>query len=285
MIFCAPTIKGLERYQGKGVELRTADFNDESTLTKSFDGADVVILISMPFVGPRRRDAHKRAIDACVKAGVDKIVYTSIVGAGDKNIDTYEVNDHVWTEAYIKSQPIHYLFMRDSQYAEAMVSNFLFAADNTGGVLANNMGEGKMAFISRDDCAVAAAYAAMSDWQDRVVDVNGPELLTIGEYLKIASDVTGKKVIYKYINDDEQYAFFDSIGVPITTEEMWADSAKSFPFCSDGMVTFGRAIRLNQMATFTDDFEKLVGRKPLSVKQIFEDINNHLIGEKTSTEK
>lgn len=285
MIFCAPTIKGLERYQGKGVELRTADFNDESTLTKSFDGADVVILISMPFVGPRRRDAHKRAIDACVKAGVDKIVYTSIVGAGDKNINTYEVNDHVWTKAYIKSQPIHYLFMRDSQYAEAMVSNFLFAADNTGGVLANNMGEGKMAFISRDDCAVAAAYAAMSDWQDRIVDVNGPELLTIGEYLKIASDVTGKKVIYKYINDDEQYAFFDSIGVPRTTEEMWADSAKSFPFCSDGMVTFGRAIRLNQMATFTDDFEKLVGRKPLSVKQIFEDINNHLIGERTSTEK
>ena len=117
------------------------------------------------------------------------------------------------------------------------------------------------------------------------MDVNGPELLTIGEYLKIASDVTGKKVIYKYINDDEQYAFFDSIGVPRTTEEMWADSAKSFPFCSDGMVTFGRAIRLNQMATFTDDFEKLVGRQPLSVKQIFEDINNHLIGERTSTEK
>ncbi len=104
LIFCAPTNQGLEKYQGKGIELRTADFNDESTLAKSFDGADVVILISMPFVGPRRRDAHKRAIDACVKAGVNKIVYTSIVGAGDKNINTYEVNDHVWTEAYIKSQ-------------------------------------------------------------------------------------------------------------------------------------------------------------------------------------
>ena len=58
--------------------------------------------------------------------------------------------------------------MRDSQYAEAMVSNYINANTNTGNVLAKNMGQGKMAYISRDDCAIAAAYAAMSDWADRV---------------------------------------------------------------------------------------------------------------------
>ena len=174
--------------------------------------------------------------------------------------------------------------MRDSQYAEAMVSNYVNALENTGGVLANNMGDGKMAFISRDDCAAAAAYAAMSDWSDRVVDVNGPELLTIADYLAIASDVTGRKVTYRYIDDEEQYAFFDSIGVPRITEDIWADTAKNFPFCSDGMVSFGRAIRLGQMATFTDDFEQLVGRKPMSVRDIFEHMDEHLIGTRTSTE-
>ena len=149
---------------------------------------------------------------------MDKLVYTSIVGAGEDDIDTYEVNDHVWTEAYISEQPIHHLFLRDSQYAEAMVSYFVDALENTGGVLSNNMGEGRMAFISRDDCAVAAAHAAMSDWTDRVIDVNGPELLTIGEYLAIASEVTGKKVTYEYIDDDALYAFFDSIGARTSTE-------------------------------------------------------------------
>lgn len=117
-----------------------------------------------------------------------------------------------------------------------------------------------------------------------MIDVNGPELLTIAEYLAIASDVTGQKVTYEYIDDDAQYAFFDSIGVPRTTEDMWADTAKNFPFCSDGMVTFGRAIRLNQMATFTNDFEELVGRKPISVREIFEHMDEHLIGSRTSTE-
>lgn len=283
LIFTAPTEKGLEAYQNLGVETRAADFNSED-LSKAFEGADTMILISMPFVGPKRRAAQKKALDAAVKAGVNRLVYTSIVGAGEKDIDTYEVNDHVWFEAYVKEQPIHYLFMRDSQYAEAMVSNYVNAYENTGNVLANNMGQGKMAFISRDDCALAAACAAMSDWQDRVVDVNGPELLTIGEYIDIANQVTGHNVKYVEISDQEQYDFFDSIGVPRTTEEMWAQTATNFPFCSDGMVTFGRAIRLGQMSTFTDDFEKLTGQKPLTVRQMFEDMENHLIGSRTSTD-
>ncbi len=284
LIFTAPTEKGLEAYKDQGVELRVADFNDEEGLVRAFTGADTMILISMPFVGPKRRAAHKRALDAAVKAGVNKLVYTSIVGAGEKDIDTYEVNDHVWFEAYVKEQPIHYLFLRDSQYAEAMVSNYINAYENTGNVLANNMGSGKMAFISRDDCAEAAACAAMSDWTDRVIDVNGAELLTIGEYIAIANEVTGHNVKYVEIDDEQQYAFFDSIGVPRTTEDMWAQTATNFPFCSDGMVTFGRAIRLGQMSTFTDDFEKLTGRKPITVRQIFENMNEHLIGSRTSTD-
>ncbi len=284
LVFAAPTQKGLEKYQELDVETRVADFNNPEKLEEAFKGVDTVILISMPFVGPKRRKTHKTAIDAAVKANVNRIVYTSIVGAGEEDIDTYEVNDHVWSEAYMKEQPIHYLFLRDSQYAEAMVSNFINAVENTNGILANNMGEGQMAFISRDDCALAAACAAMSDWQDRVIDVNGPELLTIGEYLAIASEVTGKKVEYQYIDDETQYAFFDSIGVPRTTEDMWAQTASNFPFCSDGMVTFGRAIRLGQMATFTNDFEELTGQKPMTVKEIFENIEEHTIGSRTSTD-
>lgn len=284
LVFAAPIEKGLEKYKDVDVEKRIADFNDEEGLVKAFTGIDTMVLISMPFVGPKRRAAQKRALDAAVKAGVNRLVYTSIVGAGEPDIDTYEVNDHVWFEAYVKEQPIHYLFLRDSQYAEAMVSNYINAYTNTDNVLANNMADGKMAYISRDDCAVACAYAAMSDWQDRVIDVNGAELLTIGEYIAIANDVTGHDVKYVAISDDEQYAFFDSIGVPRTTDDMWAQTATNFPFCSDGMVTFGRAIRQNQMAVLTDDFEKLTGRKPLTVREIFEHMDDHLIGSRTSTE-
>ena len=283
LIFTAPTEKGLSGFREMGIETKIADYNSDK-LSDTFAGADTMILISMPFVGPRRRSAQKRALDAAVKAGVKRLVYTSIVGAGDKDIDTYEVNDHIWFEEYVRKQPIHYLFMRNSQYVEAMISRYILAYQNLNNTVETNMGEGKMAFISRDDCAFAAAYAAMSDWEDRVVNVNGPELLSLAEFVAIGNAVTGHNVKYVPITDEQQYEFFDSIGVPRTTEEMWAQTAAGFPFCSDGMVTFGRAIRLGQMAVFTDDFEKLTGRKPLSVKAVFEDMEHHMIGERTSTD-
>lgn len=69
----------------------------------------------MPFVGPKRVAAHKAAVDALKEAKINRVFYTSIVGAGEKDINTYEVNDHVFTEAYIKESGLHYLFLRNSQ--------------------------------------------------------------------------------------------------------------------------------------------------------------------------
>lgn len=68
LIFTAPTEKGLEQYKKMGIETRIADFNSEN-LSDAFKGADTMILISMPFVGPKRRAAQKTALDAAVKAG------------------------------------------------------------------------------------------------------------------------------------------------------------------------------------------------------------------------
>ena len=89
-----------------------------------------------------------------------------------------------------------------------MVSSYVNAYENTDNVLAINMGNGKMAFVSRDDCALACACAAMSDLEDQVIDVNGPELLTVGQYVQIANEVTGHNVKYVEITDEQMYAFF-----------------------------------------------------------------------------
>jgi hypothetical protein len=90
-----------------------------------------------------------------------------------------------------------------------------------------------------------------------------------------------KKIVYKYIDDDEMYAFFDSIHIPRKMEGDWSKADPTFPFCSDGMVTFGIAIRKDQMSYCTNDFEMLTGKKPLSIREMFEDIENHRIGGRT----
>lgn len=284
LVFTSPQAEKLVAYAAAGVETRTADFNHADALSSVFTGIDVMILISMPFVGQRRRDAHRNALDAAVRAGVQKIVYTSGAGAGCKDIDAYEINDHVWFEKYIMSQPIHYLILRNSQYAEAMISSYLFAHESNHDILSNNMGEGKMALISRNDCAKAAAAAAMSDREDRVLEVNGSQLLSVGEFVEIGNAVTGFSVRYKAISDEENYRIFDAMGVPRKTEGTWSGDGMKFPYCSDGMISFGRALRKGQMAILTDDFKKLTGDEPMPVKEMFENIINYQVGERSSVD-
>ena len=59
LIFTAPTKNGLEKYQAMGIETRIADFNNAEKLTEAFKDADTVILISMPFVGPKKSKLHE----------------------------------------------------------------------------------------------------------------------------------------------------------------------------------------------------------------------------------
>ena len=281
LIFTAPTEKGLAKYQAQGIETRVTDFNDPDSLAKAFAGAKKVLLISMPFVGEKRRQAHKNVIDACLASGVKQIVYTSLVNASDPTNPSIEKLDHAWTESYVENTDLDYIFLRNSQYAEAMISNYFAMAET--GVLANNQADGKMAYISRQDCATAAAYAMASDLEHSILNINGPELMTISDFVAIGNEATGKTVKYQAVSDEEDYAIFDKMGVPRTTDGKFKKGS-SAPFSSDGMVTFGKAIREGKMSTHSDDFFKLTDQQPRTVKTMFENAAEYQIGARHSVD-
>ena len=56
---------------------------------------------------------------------------------------------------------------------------------------------------------------------------------------------------------------FDAMGVPRTTDGHFEKGSEA-PYSSDGMVTFGQAIREGKMDVWTDDFQKLTGQQPLT---------------------
>lgn len=263
----APTVEGTSRYRDAGVETAVTNFNDTAGLTAAFEGAEKVLVISMPFVGPKRRAAHRNAVDACIAAGVSQIVYVSLVNATDPLNPSIEKIDHAWTEAYIQASGIDYVFLRNSQYAEAMITAYF--ASLPQGEMANNAGEGRMSFISRRDCATAAAYALANRFlHTEVLNINGAQSLTMAEFAAIGNDVTGNDLTFRELTDEENYAVFDAMGVPRTTDGEFQDGS-SAPFSSEGMVTFGQAIREGKMAVHTDDFRMLTGRRPITVHDMF----------------
>lgn len=285
LVFTAPQKDKLQKYADLGIEVAEANFNHPDELAEIFKNADKVLLISMPFVGPKRRAAHKNCIDACIKGNVKQIIYTSIMDASNTMNPSVEQKDHSFTESYIQRNDLDYIFLRNSQYAEAMVSAYDQAIRETNSVLSNNMGQGKMAFISRKDCALAATHALINQRLHReVLNINGLELLTIEEFIQIGNEATGNNVKYNELTSEEVYQFFDAMGVPRTTDgEIAKDTA--YQYSSDGMVTFGDAIREGFFSIKTNDFVELTGHKPISVRHMFENIDDFQIGNRVSTDE
>lgn len=282
LIFCGYNPDSLKKYADMGIETHVTNFNNPDGLKEAFQNAEVVALISMPFVGVKRQNAHKNCVDAAKAAGVRQIVYTSLVNADDETNPSVEKKDHIYTEKYIQEQGLDYQFMRNSQYAEAMVTNY-FTYAKMNAPLTNSQGDGLMAYISRKDCAKAVAYALhrSNEFSKKVWNINGLELMTISTFCAIGDVSTGNHVPFVNVTDEENYQIWNAMGVPRTTDGVFLKDSEA-PFSSDGMVTFAQAIREGKMDIHTKDFTELTGATPISVRYMFDHQEEFQIGERHS---
>ena len=72
-----------------------------------------------------------------------------------------------------------------------------------------------MAYISRKDCAKAVAYALhrSGEFTQKVWDINGPELMTITQFIEIGNESTGNNLTFQNVTDEENYQIWDAMGV------------------------------------------------------------------------
>lgn len=175
--------------------------------------------------------------------------------------------------------------MRNSQYAEAMITNY-FTYAHMNAPLTNSQGDGLMAYISRKDCAKALAYALhrSNEFHHKVWNINGLELMTISTFCAIGDVSTGNHVPFVNVTDEENYQIWDAMGVPRTTDGVFQKDSEA-PFSSDGMVTFAQAIREGKMDIHTKDFAELTGDTPISVRYMFDHQEEFQIGERHSQDK
>lgn len=260
---------GLKAFADRGVHVRYADFAEPDSLEAAFAGAERMLLVSTAQVGSRI-GFHRTAIDAARRAGVRYLAYTSIVGAGIEENDAVVCVEHRATEAMLRESGLRWNVLRDSQYAQA-VAYFIAPGAVALGQMVGAWGEGTVGFVSRDDCAAAAVGALLGrGTDDRAYEITGPEQLTYRQVAALVSEISGTDVAYVPISDEEQYAIFDSLGVP-REYDAEAIASSPIPWNSDDMVSFSRAIRLGHMASLSDAVRTLAGREPRSMRSVLEE--------------
>lgn len=235
----------------RGVAVRRADFDDPASLDAAFAGVDRLLLISTDeVVEPGRRVAqHRRAIAAAERAGVRHVVYTSLTNPGPESPIGLAV-DHRETEAALAASGLSFTVLRNNIYADLLLHSAPAAAAR--GQLVNAAGEGAVGYVTREDCARAAARALAGAEAGRVVlDVTGPAVVTQAELAAVLSELAGRPVTHVNVTPEQLQAQMVSHGMPAALAAVY--------------VSFDRAVAAGTLAVASDAVERLTGRRPTSV--------------------
>ena len=248
-----------------GAQVRPADFDDPGSLADAFAGGERMLLISTARVGTRVGQ-HANAIAAAARAGVRHITYTSLLNADKQGNPAIVKLDHRATEELLERSGVAWTFLRDSQYAEAIALAVVPPA-LLNGRLPDNAHDGRVAFVSRDDCVASAVAVVGARGHENVAyQLTGPELSSFPDAIRMAAQISGRRINYVPVSDDEMFAYFDSLGVPRHASD--EPTSAPIPWSSDDMVTFGRSIREGYFDVCSDHVEKLTGRKPRSLRSV-----------------
>lgn len=232
----------------RGVIVRQADFDDPSSLTQAFAGVDRLLLISTDALGSRLPQ-HINAVHAADQAGVKHVVYTSLINPGPDS-PILLAPEHRGTEEALDASRMGWTILRNNIYADLLIGSLGRAIEI--GQHFSACGDGKIGYITREDCARAAAAALAADFDGRrTLDITGPEALSQADLAALASQISGKPVMLIPLELEAIIQGMEGAGLPRPVAEILA--------------SFDTATQLGYLDVVSPAFEELTGHPPTRV--------------------
>jgi NAD(P)H dehydrogenase (quinone) len=241
----------------QGADVRYGDFDQPESLRQAFAGGERMLLISATDL-ERRAGQHQAAIDAAAAARVRHVVYTSCLRPEPPNPAVVAPSHHA-TETALVDSGLAWTFLRNSLYAEYQAAEA--AAAIASGRLVHNRGDGGAAYVSRDDCAAAAAAVLVGPGHEgRVYDVTGPRPFTAAELAALYAELGGRAVEVVPLGDDRFVA-------SLVDSDAADDHLR---YGAELVASFGRSIREGYMASCTETVATLTGRPARTLREVLE---------------
>lgn len=236
---------------GSKVEAVHFDFSKPETYPSAVEGVESMFLMRPPQITDVKKYMFP-AIDAAKKAGVQHVVFLSLIG-----IENAKYVPHYKVETYLKEQGFQTTFLRCSFFMQNLNTTHRAEIRERNEIFVP-AGNARTSFIDvRDIGAVAARVLTGEGHAGRNYDLTGAEALNYWQGASILSETLGREI--KYRNPG-------ALSFLIETLRRGA----SFPYA---LVVTGlyMSTRFGMAETVTNEVERLTGRKPISFKQYTED--------------
>ena len=234
----------------KNIEVVYGDFEDPKSLEKAFEGINTALIISGDSMPGKRCFSHKIAFQAAKNANVDHIIYLSLMGSSPDSAFPYS-RDHYESEKFLAETGVAFTSLRNAFYLDMFFEKF-----GSDGIVRGPAGDGKAAFITREDVAQVAAAAALNP-PVGVIDITGPEALSIADVAQRFSKLVGRELTYQSETVDVARARLQG---SLTDE--WK---------RDVEIGWFEAIERGELMSVTDSFEQMTGKPPCTIEQYYEE--------------
>jgi NAD(P)H dehydrogenase (quinone) len=225
------------------IAVRKAGYSKPETLERALNGIDT-LLISSSEIG-RRAAQHRNVINAAKKAGVQRIVYTSVLHADTSVLSL--ADEHRATEADLKSSGIPFTILRNGWYTENYTASIPGAI--AGGAFLGSAGNGKIASAMRADFAEGAvAILTSAGHNGDTCELAGDDAYTLGDLAAEISRQSGKTVPYQNLPEADYAAALVGFGLP----EVLAHAFAGYDVAASKGALFDNGRQLS----------KLIGRPP-----------------------
>jgi uncharacterized protein YbjT (DUF2867 family) len=236
---------------GHGLDIVRFDFTDPQTYRQTFAGIERMFLVRPPALANVARDIAP-AVYAASGAGVSHIVFLSLQGV-EKN----RVVPHRKIEDLIRSLGVAYTFLRCGFFMQNLSTTHR-AEIRDHNTIAVPVGQAKTSFIDARDIAAVAVRALTEDSHaNQAYTLTGGEALSYTAVADIMSAVLQRPIYYTN---------------PSALRFLWQQLAHRQPPGYALVVTALYTItRFGNASQVAPDVERLLGRKPITLRQFVED--------------
>ncbi|SFT47843.1 Uncharacterized conserved protein YbjT, contains NAD(P)-binding and DUF2867 domains [Actinopolyspora lacussalsi subsp. righensis] len=235
-----------EQFEARGIRAVVGDLDDARSLPAAFEGVQDLWLLTPN--SPRAPENNMNAVWAARRAGVERVVRLSAVGAAH-DAPTRSGRLHALSDRETERSGMYWTILRPHWFMQNLLNE---AGDIAAeGAFSLNMGQERLGMIDVRDIAEFAARVLTTEpdrHHGKTYTPTGPRSLSFTEVAEQLGRTLGREIRYVPTTDEVERKTLLDIGVPEWMTEM--------------LIEYGQAYATGWGDFTTNDFQNVVGHQP-----------------------